>query len=306
MAVVYRVGHAVRSFKSVVLENHSPAGHANWFRRNFAPPEAPSGPQKRSQMRTGVSIRRHFSFKLGCSPATTVAILGAGLVLSGVNSTKATLIANWNFNALASGTASSSITASHGAGSLDLSQLNNNADANIDGSGSGQNEFGSDVAGKALALQAGSSEVENGKSIVFSLNMSGCQNLGLTYATVRSSTGFDGQNWSYSTDGGAHFSSDGLVGSSISVPASYSTELVNFSSVSALNNNSSILIELTISGATGASGSDHFDNIQFNADTITAVPEPPGWGVIAAVGLLGVGGLHEWRQQRAAGSKLKA
>ena len=306
MAVVYRGGRAVKSFMGVMRENHSSAGHANRFRRNFAPPEAPRGPQERSQMRTGVSIRRLFIFKRGCSPATTVTILGAGLILSGVNSTKATLIANWNFNALASGTAPSSITASHGAGSLDLSQLNKSADANIDGSGSSLNEFGSDVVGKALALQAGSSEVENGKSIVFSLSMSGCQNLGLTYATTKSGTGFDGQNWSYSTDGGAHFSSDGLVGSSISVPTSYSTELVNFSSVSALNNNSSILIELTISGATYFSGSDHFDNIQFNADTITAVPEPPGWGVIAAIGLLGVGGLHEWRQQRAAGSKLKA
>jgi hypothetical protein len=52
--------------------------------------------------------------------------------------------------------------------------------------------------------------------------------------------------------------------------------------------------------ASGATGSDHFDNIQFNAD---AVPEPPGWGAISALGLMGICGLSEWRQQRVAVGK---
>jgi hypothetical protein len=52
---------------------------------------------------------------------------------------------------------------------------------------------------------------------------------------------------------------------------------------------------LTLDGATSASGNNRFDNIQFDA---SPVPEPAEWGLICAVGLLGVCGLHTWRERR--------
>jgi|GEM_PF-965190 len=252
---------------------------------------------ERDRARADVPASHPFIFKPGMPLATTVSILGASLILSCASVCRGALIAGWNFNNQATGTAPTSISADHGSGSLDLSGLSSSADAKIDGTSSGLNS-GSDVAGNALALKGGTSEIENGKSIIFSLSMSGYKKLVLTYATVGTSTGFTVQNWNYSADGGANY----ISFASISVPTSYTTETVDFSSVSDLNNDSSILFELTVSGATGSTGSDHSDNIQFNAD---AVPEPPEWGAISALGLMGICGLREWRQRRC-GEKLKS
>ena len=216
--------------------------------------------------------------------------------------TKADLIADWNFNASFSGT---SISATHGLGTLDLSGLYNTSDATYSSSGgSGQNEYSSDLSGGALYIQAGTKTgsiyPENGKSIIFSITTLGYQNIILTYAASGASTSFTTQTWSYSTDGGNSYSSSGISGSPVSVPASYTTETVDFSSVTALNNDSStVFIELTLSGATATSGSDHFDNIQFNG-TLSLSPEPATWGAISALGLLGICGLREWRQKRQA------
>jgi len=49
-------------------------------------------------------------------------------------------------------------------------------------------------------------------------------------------------------------------------------------------------------------GSDHqlaIDDLSFQAN-IQPVPEPAEWGLICAVGLLGVCGLHTWRERRRA------
>jgi hypothetical protein len=225
-------------------------------------------------------------------------VAGIGLILSLVDSGKAGLIAYWDFSNQTYGPAPAAIAASDGAqtgtASIDLSHISASYDANIDVTTTTKNEIAGDYTEYALALKGGTSDNENGKSILFSLSMTGDKNLVLTYATERSSTGFTGQNWSYSTDGGASYTSF----SSISAPGSYATETVNFSTVPAINNSSSVLFELTFSGATSSTGSDHLDNIQFNADPIPAVPEPAESGTISALGLLGICVWHEWRQHR--------
>lgn len=138
------------------------------------------------------------------------------------------MIAGWNFNTQ---TVSTTMAADHGSGSLDLSQLANNTDANIGGTSSGTsiNEVIGDTAGKDFYVQAGSTQRENGRSIIFSISSSGYENIVLSYATSGSGTGFNSQQWSYSTDG-THYTS---FGSAITVPttSTYTVETVDFSSI---------------------------------------------------------------------------
>jgi uncharacterized protein len=49
---------------------------------------------------------------------------------------------------------------------------------------------------------------------------------------------------------------------------------------------------------TDAAGAD--DGLAIDNFSVTAVPEPAEWGVISALGLLGICGVNTWREQRAA------
>jgi len=51
--------------------------------------------------------------------------------------------------------------------------------------------------------------------------------------------------------------------------------------------------------AEGAAGTWRIDNVELLGD-VTPVPEPAEWGLICVVGLLGVCGLHTWRERRRA------
>jgi len=222
----------------------------------------------------------------------------AMVCLTGLTSlTEASLIAGWNFNSQTSSTpAPTPISADHGSGSLDLSQLANSADATIGGSGTAQNEYAGDTAVNDLIVTAGSSQRENGKSLVLSFSTSGYQNIILTYATDASGTGFNSQQWSYSTDG-VNYTPFATVTGMMTTYTLTGTETVNFSSTTDVNNVATVYFELTLNGASGSGGTDHFDNIQFNGDIIP-VPEPPMWGVIYGAGALAFCGIKIWRQQR--------
>ena len=80
-------------------------------------------------------------------------------------------------------------------------------------------------------------------------------------------------------------------------------------------NANSSTIAYTITGLNIASGTDFWVRWKDVDDTgsdaglaiddlsITAVPELPEWGLISALGLMGVCGIRTWREQRAAGGK---
>jgi hypothetical protein len=210
------------------------------------------------------------------------------IMAAGACSDRAGLIAGWNFN--------TDTTVSHGSGTLGLSGLANPGDASIIGAGTAVNRVTGDATTGSLSVSAGGSGLpENGKSIIFSISTSGFQGIVLTYATEATSTGFTGQQWGYSTDG-THYTSLGS-GITLTQGNSYSVngvKTVDFSSVTVLNNVSAIYFEVTVTGATGTSGVDHFDNVQFAA---TPIPEPGRLGLMAGVGLLALCGRRVWRQR---------
>ena len=93
-------------------------------------------------------------------------------------------------------------------------------------------------------------------------------------------------------------------------PNAFGSTTVNFNSaqLSAWNDQSSdIWFRIAaVNASTGSSGSsrDTFGIDDFSL-TYSAVPEPPEWGAISALGLIGICGLREWRQRRC-GENLKS
>jgi hypothetical protein len=122
-----------------------------------------------------------------------------------------------------------------------------------------------------LALLVGSSNSANGKSIVFKVNMAGYQNLIISYATQKTTTGFTSQVWEYSINGTIW----SAISTISSIPSSFAVQTL--STVTGLNNTSTAYVRMTVSGGSGTSSNNRLDNIQFNATlipvpTLTATP----------------------------------
>ncbi len=109
----------------------------------------------------------------------------------------------------------------------------------------------------------------NGKSVVFKVSTIGYQQLNLSYDTRGTATGFSTHVWSYSTDGTTFNTQSTITGRNATT---FSTQSVNFSAISSLNNQTGVYIKLTLSGASGT-GNNRLDNINFSA-TITGVSPP--------------------------------
>ncbi len=113
-----------------------------------------------------------------------------------------------------------------------------------------------------LAPLGGTANAANGKFMVFKFSMTGYQNLVITYATQRTTTGFNSQTWEYSTDGSSWSSIQ-----SVTPPASFAVQTL--STVTGMNNATNAYLRVTFTGATAAAGNNRLDNIQLNA---TAIP----------------------------------
>jgi hypothetical protein len=132
----------------------------------------------------------------------------------------------------------------------------------------------------------------NGKFAVFSFNMSGFQNLNITYASQKSGTGFGSQVWEFSTDA----TNWTAAGTNSTIPTAFGA--LSVPTISGLNNVSTAFLRLTVSGATAAAGNNRLDNIQFNAATISAIPEPTSMALVGIVGLTGMAGAYRRRKAK--------
>ncbi|MBL9141184.1 MAG: hypothetical protein JNK53_04900 [Phycisphaerae bacterium] len=243
-------------------------------------------------------------------------ILLAGLTSLIASGASASLVAAWDFQTTTNGGTAAAAApsspkvyvANFGSGSLYLNGTNGSSDWFVGASNTEITSFGgtalnadtgigmstvtSGTASLALAGGAslgGGAYAANGKFMVFAFSMTNMENLSVSYATQRTSTGFTSQVWEYSVDGTNWFAVTTVSGiqSSFALGTGAVTSLPT---VTGLDNAATAFLRVTFSGATSASGNNRLDNIQFNADLIPA----PG-----ALAILGVAGLVGARRRRA-------
>jgi hypothetical protein len=215
---------------------------------------------------------------------------------------RADLITGWDFQTTTNGgtaTAASPstpklYTANFGVGTLYLNGEQGSSDWTVGGASTELNSFGgttvnagagfstttSGAASLALANQSA-----NGKAIVFKFSMAGFEDLIVSYATQRTGTGFNSQDWDFSTDGINWTDAQTVttIQSSFAAPAGTATTL---NTITGLNNATDAYLKVTFTGASSAAGNNRLDNIQFNA--ISSIPEPTS---MLLVGMVATGGL---------------
>lgn len=132
------------------------------------------------------------------------------------------------------------------------------------------------TCGEAAATQAlsptGSSN--NGKAIVFKLSTLGFEDLKLTYDTRSSGgSGFTTQTWAYSIDGINFTNVSTITGYPTSFNAN-SSQVVDFNSIPASDDQPNLYVRIILSGATAASGNNRIDNIKFLGTALPTCTTP--------------------------------
>lgn len=218
---------------------------------------------------------------------TKRSLFGWTLVLitlfSGVSGVTAqTLIAGWDFQTITTGgTAAAASPATpkvyssnFGLGTIFFEGTNGSSNWFVPASGSSGTElngFGGTAinagpgfsvvtsGASALALVGGTAQAANGKSAVFTINMTGYINLNVTYAAQRTTSGFTTHFWEYSTNGAIWTP----VTTISTIPASFG--VLTLPTITGLDGSATALLRLTVNGATTSTGNNRLDNIQFNA-----------------------------------------
>jgi hypothetical protein len=199
----------------------------------------------------------------------------------------ATTIAYWNFNN-ATNQGPADLGVSYQAPNINATMTTNFEAANVLAfAGSTVNAQFGDPAGQALGLQGGTNNINNGRHVTIQLTTSHWQDLMMSYATQRTSTGFNSQTLSWSTNGTTFTT----VGAHTAIPTSFALHTWDLSGITALNNAPNVWLRLTFDGATSASGNNRIDNLVISANP---VPEPATMAALA----LGVGAIAARRRRR--------
>lgn len=216
-----------------------------------------------------------------------VLYLGLALFASLADS-HAAVVAYWNFNGLTTSTNNgTSYSPTAGSGSFTVGvaandQAGSNRGINSFG-GTTTNSLNSDVAGQALTIQGGASESttpvqNNGATLIIQVDLSTLSNPILSFASQRSTTGFNSNQMAYSVDGTSYTD----FGSPFNPGTSFGSTVYSFdfSSIDALDGDASVFFRITLTGATSNAGNIRIDNVQINA-----VPEPAS-ALLGSLGLL--------------------
>jgi len=174
------------------------------------------------------------------------------------------LIYYWSFNNLPEGTISNPILS-------DESLLTPN-NANISYIGTGLGFVDRYTPGTTINARNGALEgfgirfrnPSNTRDLIIQAPTTGYKNIIVKYATFRTNSGAQTQNYSYTTDG-VNYITTGLGVTSFEVPVEPNYEMVtlDFSSISGVNNNPNFKIKVSFTGsnAAGTSGNNRLDNL---------------------------------------------
>ena len=212
------------------------------------------------------------------------AAAGAALLAA---SAHATLVAAWNFNqGLASGSQSAQVLAANwGSGTMTTNwNASNFLVFNPTGASAhnGMNAVNGDIDGNDLGLQNGTvgngTVLNAGRYLQFQIDTTGVQDIVLTLAARRTTTGMATQSVEWSTDGSSFFSA-GAFTPGFNASA-YTLATFDLSGVNAIENLSAAYIRIVFTdpqpgsnGALSSGGNCRIDNLQFNG---TSVPAPAG------------------------------
>jgi DNA/RNA endonuclease G (NUC1) len=129
----------------------------------------------------------------------------------------------------------------------------------------------------ALALLGGASTSANGNSIVFKLDMTGRKDLGVSYATRGTASGFTTHTWSVSTN------ASNWTEVSLQTGRTNGTfTAITLPVITNANGASNVFLRMTVTGATSTSGNNRLDNVQFTASS--AAPPDTTPPVITVLG----------------------
>jgi hypothetical protein len=187
---------------------------------------------------------------------------------------KADEIAIWNFN-------DSDLVVDHGSGTLTTTF--NPLNVLFTSGGTSTNARQGDAAGQSMTLQGGTSTANNGRSLDLNVSTVGLNNIVISFATLRTSTGFNSNQFQYSLDGVAFID----FGAPYIPPLTFGLVTFDLGSISGLNDNPNAAFRILFNGATSASGNNRIDNLVVEGQNITTpIPEPASI-LLLSLGLTG-------------------
>ena len=189
-------------------------------------------------------------------------------------------IAVWNFN-------DSNLSVDHGIGSLITSFPSFGFAA-----GTTINSRQGDAALQALSLVG---IANNGQSITFSVSTVGFGSISVSFATQRTSTGFNSNQFQYSLDG-VNFID---FSAPYNPAASFSVVAFDLSGIAGLNNNPNAAFRIVFNGATSSTGNNRLDNLVVEGTPLEGEPVPePASLALLATGVMSLLGARRVRRKR--------